>query len=94
MPTYLIDDIEQVFDSHGNKHFVLSVASGECHADGSDIGKRVLTLAIPKLRIAHFLNLIEEIRQQEDLEAPQVQDEVTVTTEELGDPLFSHPLHG
>lgn len=88
MNSYVVDDIEQVFDAHGNKHFVFSAASGSCHPDGTDIGESVVRLIVPHSRLTHLAQLLNQLvtLQEEgaiDIEPP------THSSERLGSIIFS-----
>ena len=87
MNSYLVDDIDQVYDAHGNKHFVFAAASGACHPDGTDIAEPRVTLVVPQSRLAQMAELL---RQLVDIEvspdaAPSLEP---IVTERLGGSIF------
>ena len=88
MNSYLVDDIDHVFDSYGNKHFVFSAASGACHPDGTDIVEPKVTLVVPASRLHHLAALLHEVVDTE-AEPLVVADTSPPPIERLGDAIFS-----
>ena len=88
MNSYLVDDIDHVFDAYGNKHFVFSAASGACHPDGTDIAEPKVTLVVPASRLHHLAALLQQVVDTE-ADSPVLADTSPPPLERLGGAIFS-----
>ena len=88
MNSYLVDDIEQVFDAHGNKHFVFAAASGSCHPDGTDISEPIVRIVVPHGRLLHLAQLLNQLVKIEQQELSDIEPQAS-NHERLGSIIFS-----
>lgn len=58
-PAIIIDDIIQVFKSHGNLHLIFGSSTGEVLPDGKDIINPAIHLVIPESRTNHISGLLK-----------------------------------
>ena len=94
VPRYLIDDILQVFDAHGNMHIVLGAVSGQELPDGSDVNEPVVTIVLPLSRVHHLSNQLILLSQSmsdgrvKAEESQLIPTSVEVIKEKIGRPIF------